>query len=81
MNQDDVARVFQDVVLCGLACGLQTPQEWIRNYAMHEAQAVAYSDIPVVDQLVQEVAERLYCAVHHAERVEVDQLADWISQP
>jgi len=73
--------IFQDMVLCGLACGLRTPQEWIRNYLMHETQMHAYKDIAMVEQLVRSVADDLYCAVHMVDKVDIKDLADWINTP
>lgn len=38
--------MFLWITSCGIACGLESPIEWLQNYLFHQTQLEKYEDIP-----------------------------------
>lgn len=72
--------IFNCVVTLGIACGLSTPQEWIANFERSYTNVFAYSDIPVVEQIVwKHVVPALYKNVELCENEPtMEQLQQWV---
>lgn len=64
MNDTKELQVFKDVVLCGIACGLETPQEWLRNYSMNMMSLHRYEDIVEIECALHDVATDFYKTIH-----------------
>lgn len=77
--QIDKYHVFYEVVTLGISCGLNTPQEWIRNYEQHYTNILAYHDIPNVEKIMWDfVVPSLYHSVNLEQQQDVATLAKWV---
>ena len=73
------AEIFEDMVLLGIACGLETPQEWYLNYELRLTNFYKYSDIPLVSKIMQkEILPSLYLVYNDEPHQNEEQLIGWI---
>lgn len=74
-------KLFHDTVTLGLACGLPTPQEWIRNMQMSFMNLFAYEQIPEAEQILwNHVAPDLYMSCNACDHRNIprDVLEKWV---
>lgn len=77
MNKHEL---FYQVVTSGLACGLLHPVEWIVNYDRHLGNFYAYTEIPDISKLLNEIAIDFHEIVHLKEpgTSTIQDIRDWI---
>jgi len=67
---------FHSMVIEGLCCGLETPQEWIRSYS--RCLGKPYSEYPIVNEFIIIAAEELFDIAHMRKAESWEEVAKWI---
>lgn len=79
LRQQEKDQVLRNVILCGISCGLESPQEWIHNYAGHLTNLLPYDKISTVEQIVEQyVIPTLYETCMLDSDITTDKLKDWM---
>lgn len=77
--QIDKYQLFYEVVTLGVACGLATPQEWIRNYERSYTNILPYDKIPEVEKILWEfVVPALHNSVNLTQETDLKLLSEWV---
>ena len=75
----DKHTVFYELVTLGIACGLETPQEWIRNFEYKLTEILPYDKIPEVEKIIwEQIVPSLYSCVNLREECDVENLKKWV---
>ena len=67
---------FHSMVVEGICCGLETPQEWIRSYS--RCMGKPYDEYPAVSEFIYIASEELFDIAHMRPPVDQEEVIKWI---
>ena len=81
MSVDDSVeklKVFKDIVLSGLCCGLEHPIEWCVN--LGRDMSIPYDKISERDQLIYECLREFFEAEHLRKPANDEEVREWVER-